>query len=48
MGSGDSDRDGIFINEARALIPVVITLWLALGVFIIFPFIKLLLVTFRR
>ena len=29
-----------------ALIPVVITLWLALGVFIIFPFIKLLLVTF--
>ena len=39
MASSSMKRD-------PALIPVVITLWLALGVFIIFPFIKLLLVTF--
>ena len=29
-----------------ALVPVVATLWLALGVFIIYPFIKLLITTF--
>ena len=34
------------MNRDPALIPVVMTLWLALGVFIIYPFIKLLLATF--